>query len=67
MNKGKKILYLSPTKSGKIHDFKQFKKMGIIEAIPEDTNILADKGFIGIDNVSNHKTFVPKKKLKITF
>ena len=41
--------------------------MGIIEAIPEDTNILADKDFVGIDNVSNHKTFVPKKKLKNNF
>ena len=67
VNKGKKILYLSPTKSGKIHDFKQFKKMGIIDAIPEDTDILADKGFIGIDDVSNHQTFVPKKKPKNDF
>ena len=30
MNKGKKALYLSPTKFSKIHDFKQFKKMCII-------------------------------------
>ena len=67
VNKGRKILYLSPTKSGKIHDFKQFKKMGIIDAIPEDTDILADKGFIGIDDVSNHQTFVPKKKPKNDF
>ena len=67
VNKGKKILYLSPTKSGKIHDFNQFKKMGIINAIPEDTDILADKGFIGIDDVSNHQTFVPKKKPKNDF
>ena len=67
VNKEKKILYLSPTKSGKIHDFKQCKKMGIIDAIPEDTDILADKGFIGIDDVSNHQTFVPKKKPKNDF
>ena len=67
VNKGKKILCLSPTKSGKIHDFKQFKKMGIIDAIPEDTDILADKGFIGIDDMSNHQTFVPKKKPKNDF
>ena len=67
VNKGKRILYLSPTKSGKIHDFKQCKKMGIIDAIPEDTDILADKGFIGIDDVSNHQTFVPKKKPKNDF
>ena len=67
VNKGKKILYLSPTKSGKIHDFKQFKEMGIINAILEDADILADKGFIGIDDMSNHQTFVPKKKPKNDF
>lgn len=64
VNKEKKILYLSPTKSGKIHDFKQFKKTGIIDAVPEDIDILGDKGFIGINDLSNHKTFVPKKKPK---
>ena len=41
--------------------------MGIIDAIPEDTYILADKGFIGIDDLSNRKTFVPKKKAKNDF
>ena len=33
MNKEKKILYLSPTKAGKIHDFKQFKKIAVIDRI----------------------------------
>ena len=64
INEEKKILYLSPTKSGKIHDFKQLKKTGIIDGIPEDIDILGDKGFIGINDLSNHETFVPKKKLK---
>ena len=41
--------------------------MGIINAIPEDTDILADKGFISIDDMSNHQTFVPKKKPKNDF
>ena len=43
------------------------QKIGIINAIPEDTDILADKGFIGIDDMSNHQTFVPKKKSKNDF
>ena len=64
INEEKKILYLSPTKSGKIHDFKQLKKTGIIDGIPEDIDILGDKGFVGINALSNHKTFVPKKKPK---
>ena len=63
----KKILYLSPTKSGKMHDFKQFKKTDIIDSVPEDVGILGDKGFIGIDDLSNHQTFVPKKKPKNGF
>jgi hypothetical protein len=67
VNEEKKILYLSPTKSGKIHDFKQFKKTGVINGIPEDIDILADKGFIGINDLSSHETFVPKKKPKNSF
>jgi hypothetical protein len=60
----KKILYLSPTKSGKIHDFNQFKKTCIINNIPKDIEILGDKGFAGLDALSDHITFVPKKKPK---
>ena len=67
VNKEKKILYLSPTKAGKIHDFKQFKKTAVIDCIPEDVDILGDKGFIGINDLSSHKTFVPKKKPKNGF
>ena len=32
VNKEKKILYLSPTKAGKIHDFKQFNYETIMKA-----------------------------------
>ena len=62
--KEKKILCITPTKSGKIHDFNQFKKTGIIDGIPEEVNILGDKGFAGLDSISEHTTFVPKKKPK---
>lgn len=60
----KKILYLSPTKSGKIHDFNQFKKTCTIGNIPTDVGILGDKGFVGIDKLSDHVTYIPKKKPK---
>lgn len=60
----KKVLYLSPTKSGKIHDFNQFKKTNILDNIPEDIGILGDKGFTGIDHLSNHTALIPKKKPK---
>ena len=66
-NEEKRIIYLSPTKSGKIHDFKQLKKTGVIDGIPEDIDILGDKGFAGINDLSNHETFVPKKKPKNGF
>ena len=67
VNKEKKILYLSPTKAGKIHDFEQFKKTAVIDCIPEDVDILGYKGFIGINDLSSHKTYVPKKKPKNGF
>ncbi len=35
--------------------------------MPEDVDILGDKGFIGINDLSSHKTFVPKKKQKNGF
>ena len=63
-DKYKKILYVSPTKSGKIHDFNQFKKTSCIDEIPKDVAILVDKGFVGIDELSDHITHVPKKKPK---
>ena len=67
VNKEKKILYLSPTKADTIRDFKQFKKIAVIDGMPEAVDILGDKGFIGINDLSSHKTFVPKKKPKNGF
>lgn len=58
---------MSPTKSGKIHDFNQLKKTCVIYGIPENIDILGDKDFTGINNLSNNKTFVPKKKPKNGF
>ena len=43
-----KILLVSPTKGGKLHDLKCFKKWGIGQHIPEDVVLWADKGFIGV-------------------
>ena len=28
--------------------------------MPEDVDILGDKGFIGINDLSSHKTFIPR-------
>jgi len=64
IDKNKRILYLSPTKSGKIHDFNQLKKTYVIDGIPKGANIIADKGFAGIDDLSEHVTYIPKKRPK---
>ena len=36
----KRILYLSPTKNGKLHDKKQIDKTTIISHVPEEITIL---------------------------
>lgn len=58
----RKILYLSPTKGGREHDFGHLKKTGVIGSIPKDVDIVADKGFIGLDYLSDSKVFIPRKK-----
>jgi DDE superfamily endonuclease len=44
-DKEKRILYLSPTKNGKLHDKKQIDKTTIIPHIPEEIDIFVDSGF----------------------
>lgn len=59
----KKILYLSPTKPGKMHDKKITDKASFIRCIPEDVAIWSDTGFQGIQK--QHKNvLMPKKKPK---
>lgn len=65
-NKDKSILYLSPTKNGRKHDFNITKKAGIPQKIPPNKFIYLDTGFQGIkdlvDNPDN--IFMTKKKPK---
>ncbi len=59
----KKILYLSPTKPGKMHDKRIIDKSMLISHIPKDIAIWADTGFQGIQK--QHKNvLMPKKKPK---
>jgi hypothetical protein len=62
----RKILYVSPSKDGKIHDLKQLKKTGVLEHIPKETTIWVDKGFYGIKKSlsNNNDIMMPKKKSK---
>jgi DDE superfamily endonuclease len=44
----RKIIYVSPTKEGKIHDLRQLKKAGVLEHIPPDITLWLDKRYVGI-------------------
>ncbi len=59
----KKILLVSPSKSGRIHDKKQFDKNGGLEAVPPDVNKWLDSGYQGVQTTSPN-VFIPKKKTK---
>lgn len=61
-DENRKILVLSPTKSGRRHDKRLVDKLGI-ENIPKDTTIWVDTGFQGIQK-QHPNTQMPVKKTK---
>lgn len=57
----KRILVLTPSKHGKVHDKKLADKFMIASRLPEEVALLGDTGFVGIQK--QHKnTLLPKKK-----
>ena len=60
-NGKKKILLVTPTKHGKIHDKKMADKNIIASRIPEEVSVLVDTGFQGIQKI-HANTLIPKKK-----
>lgn len=56
----KKILILSPTKSGRRHDKRLADKILLFEHIPKDVAVWADTGFTGITHIHSN-SFIPKK------
>jgi hypothetical protein len=60
-NNRKKILFLSPTKHGKVHDKKMSDKNMLASRIPEEVSLVVDTGFQGIQKI-HHNTLIPKKK-----
>lgn len=63
---GRRVLVVSPTKNGKIHDKKQLEKEPLPENIPPDVSILLDKAYEGSDKrlKNNNQVFKPTKKPK---
>lgn len=59
----KRILILSPTKSGRRHDKKLSDKILLFEHIPKGVSVWADTGFTGIHHI-HLNSFVPKKSRK---
>jgi hypothetical protein len=59
----KRILYLSPTKAGKMHDKKITDKAGLVARIPKTTTIWTDTGFHGIQK-QHERVLMPTKKPK---
>ena len=62
----KQILFLSPTKNGRIHDKKQLDKTGFLDYLPPGLTLWVDNGFLGIDKQIKQGVTVmmPKKKSK---
>lgn len=59
----KRILLLTPTKHGRVHDKKLADKNLLSVRIPDEVAILADTGFQGIQ-CFHQNTLIPKKKPK---
>ena len=59
----KSILYISPTKHGRIHDKKQIDKTHILHFIPESVGVFVDSGFQGVQHIHKN-TYIPKKSSK---
>jgi hypothetical protein len=57
-----RILAVSPTKGGRIHDSKQLRKSGLIEQIPKDVAIWADKAYPKNLAKNGNTVMIPHKK-----
>jgi len=62
-DKDKRILLISTSKNGKLHDKKQLDKEASLNCIPENVTSWLDKGYDGVkSDFPNHSIMIPKKK-----
>lgn len=59
----KRILILTPTKSGRRHDKRLLDKSGLPQVIPDSVAVFADTGFQGMER-DHPNTLIPKKASK---
>lgn len=57
----KRILILTPSKHGKVHDKRLADKVLLARGIPTSVSVLADTGFQGFQHLHTN-TLIPKKK-----
>ena len=62
-DENKKILIVSPTKAGKMHDKKMTDKEGLLHCIPPWVTAWFDSGFQGAKDI-HPNSMIPKKKTK---
>jgi hypothetical protein len=62
-DKNKKIMLVSPSKPGRIHDKKQHDKNGGLDAVPPNINKWLDSGYQGVQKTAPN-VFIPKKNTK---
>lgn len=67
-NERREILFLSPTKEGRMHDLRQINKTGIISHLPQGISLWVDKGFQGIQKYLNpsNAVMIPHQKEKVS-
>lgn len=64
-DENKKILILTPTKSGRRHDKRLADKAGLPSVIPKEVTVFTDTGLQGIQTV-HPNTLIPKKATKFS-
>jgi len=63
-NEKREILFLSPTKEGRVHDLTQIKKTEILQHFPPDKSLWVDKAFQSIQKClkPSNTVMIPHKK-----
>jgi hypothetical protein len=63
-DENRKIVIVTTTKEGRLHDLSQLKKSGLLDCIPEEIGLWVDKGYTGIQKFTRNgnRIMIPHKK-----
>jgi hypothetical protein len=63
-DENRKIVLVTPTKEGRLHDLSQLKKTGFLDYIPKEIGLWVDKGYTGIQKIlrNDNQVMIPHKK-----